>query len=103
MYHFERLGFSVIYENNVFVGFFFFPVLQTVCLEGTTWDGIREVLIIILHSYQTLYQLQVSWRSRCPIFAIVRDYRTITFFFFFGHGPIYPLRILSGTNLGVLL
>ena len=53
-----------------------FQVMQMIFLEGAIWDGLREVLVIILPLYRTFYQLQVSQRPLCPFFAIIRNHKS---------------------------
>ena len=38
----------------------FFNVVQTMHLESAMWDEAREVLVIILPLYQTIYWVQVN-------------------------------------------
>ena len=70
--------------------------MQIVHLEGTTWDEIREVLVIILFPHQTFYQLQVNQGPQCPTFTIVRDHNYPIFVFVNDHRTNY---FLSEINL----
>ena len=56
MYRFNISHSILTFENSVFAGDF--KVIQIIHLESIMWDRVKEVIVIILPAYQTLYWLQ---------------------------------------------
>ena len=56
MHHFNISHLTLTFQNSVFAGIFL-KVMQNLHLESVMWDGVGEVLVIILFPRQTLYQL----------------------------------------------
>ena len=67
MHHFNLSHPTLTFQNGVFQNFF--KVMQTVHLEGAMWDGVREILFIILPpTSNSLPIINESIYYRCLIF-----------------------------------